>query len=90
MFQIKLSHQAIRDLEKMDKISSKLIIHRIKKNLVNCIDPRIHGKTLSGNLKGFQRYRAGDYRLFVDIQNDVFTVETIKPAHQKDIYQQIP
>ncbi len=53
MFQIKLSHQAIRDLEKMDKISSKLIIHRIKKNLVNCIDPRIHGKTLSGNLKGF-------------------------------------
>lgn len=53
MFQIKLSHQAIRVLEKMDKISSKLIIHRIEKNLVNCIDPRTHGKTLIGNLKGF-------------------------------------
>lgn len=72
----------------MDKISSKFI-HRIEKNLVNCIDPRMHDKTLSGNLKGFWKYRAGDYRLFADIQNDVFIVETIKPAHQKGIYQQI-
>lgn len=87
MFQIKLSHQAIRDLEKMDKISSKLIIHWIEKNLVNCIDPRMHGKTLSGNLKGFWRYRAGDYRLFADIQHDAFIIETIKLANQKDIYQ---
>ena len=33
-------------------------------------DPRQHGKALTGELRGYWRYRVGDYRLIVDIRDD--------------------
>lgn len=89
MFQVKLSDKAIKDLNKLDKRTSKLIIHWIEKNLVNCVDPRQHGKALKGNLKGFWRYRVGDYRLFADIQDDVLIIETLRLVIKKQFRNEI-
>lgn len=87
MFQVKFSHKAMKDLKKLDKSTSKLIIHWIEKNLVNCVDPRQHGKALKGNLKGIWRYRVGDYRLFADIHDDVLIIEMVNIGHRKEIYK---
>ena len=87
MFQVKFSHKAMKDLKKLDKSTSKLIFHWIEKNLVNCIDPRQHGKALKGNLKGIWRYRVGDYRLFADIHDDVLIIEMVSIGHRKEIYK---
>lgn len=78
MFQIKFSVNALKDLKKLDKGTTILIIHWIEKNLVNCIDPRQHGKALTGDLKEIWQYRVGDYRLFAKIYDNVLLIELIK------------
>ena len=78
MFQIKFSANALKDLKKLDKGTTILIIHWIEKNLVNCIDPRQHGKALTGDLKEIWQYRVGDYRLFAKIYDNVLLIELIK------------
>lgn len=78
MFEIKFSVNALKDLKKLDKDTTKLIIHWIEKNLVNCIDPRQHGKALTGDLKEIWQYRVGDYRLFAKIYDNVLLIELIK------------
>ncbi len=78
MFQIKFSVNALKDLKKLDKDTTKLIIHWIEKNLVNCINPRQHGKALTGDLKEIWQYRVGDYRLFAKIYDNVLLIELIK------------
>lgn len=86
MYQVRFKKSVVKQLEKMDKQTARLIKNWITKNLVDCIDPRQHGKSLNRNLKGFWRYRVGDYRLFADIQDDVLIIEIIKTGHQ-DIYK---
>ena len=78
MFEIKFSVNALKDLKKLDKDTTKLIIHWIEKNLVNCINPRQHGKALTGDLKEIWQYRVGDYRLFAKIYDNVLLIELIK------------
>ena len=78
MFEIKFSVNALKDLKKLNKGTTKLIIHWIEKNLVNCIDPRQHGKALTGDLKEIWQYRVGDYRLFAKIYDNVLLIELIK------------
>ena len=56
MYQIRFSDSALKDLKKLGKRACKLIIHWIEKNLVNCIDPRLQGKALTGNLKCFGNF----------------------------------
>ena len=41
----------------------------IDKNLVDCADPRAHGKGLTANRSGQWRYRIGDYRLLCLIED---------------------
>lgn len=78
MFEIKFSVNALKDLKKLNKGTTILIIHWIEKNLVNCIDPRQHGKALTGDLKEIWQYRVGDYRLFAEIYDNVSLIELIK------------
>ncbi|MFR5263661.1 MAG: type II toxin-antitoxin system RelE family toxin [Christensenellales bacterium] len=59
----------------------------VVKNLVDCDDPRVHGKALKGNLAGIWRYRVGDYRLFADIHDNVVTIEIFEIAHRSKIYK---
>ena len=53
-------------------------MRQIEKNLVNCINPRQHGKALTGDLKEIWQYRVGDYRLFAKIYDNVLLIELIK------------
>lgn len=41
----------------MDPNNAKIIMAWIKKNLVNCEDPYLYGKSLKGSLKEKWRYR---------------------------------
>ncbi len=54
-YKVRLAKSAQKSFKKMDKSDSKIIMAWISKNLVNCEDPYIHGKSLQGNLKGKRR-----------------------------------
>ena len=87
MYEVIFTDSALKELKKLDKAVVRVIKNWVVKNLVDCVDPRMHGKPLKGNLKGVWRYRVGDYRLFADIQDDKLVIFLFEVAHRKEIYK---
>ena len=75
MYRVEFSESTVKALKKLDRHTARVIKNWVVKNLVDCDDPRIHGKALKGNLSGIWRYRVGDYRLFADIHDDIVPIE---------------
>lgn len=73
-FRVLLSEKARKQLRKFDKHTHSFIVGWLKRNIEGCINPRQHGKALTGNRSGQWRYRVGDYRILADIQDDVVIV----------------
>ena len=69
-YSVLLTQKAKKQLSKLDKYTSKLIVSWLKKNLDGCENPRIHGKALVSNKAGQWRYRVGDYRILAEIKDD--------------------
>jgi mRNA interferase RelE/StbE len=78
---------AIEDLLKLDKPVRVRIAKWIAKNLEGTEIPTAHGKPLTGNYKGFWRYRVGDYRVIAEIVDDIVTVFVVAVGHRKNIYK---
>lgn len=87
MYTVEFSESALKSLKKLDKYTVRVIKNWVVKNLVDCDDPRVHGKALKGTLSGIWRYRVGDYRLFADIHDNVVTIEIFEVAHRSKIYK---
>lgn len=87
MCRVEFTESALKQLRKLDKQTLRVIKNWVIKNLVDTSDPRIHGKALTGNLKGVWRYRVGDYRLFADIDDEIVTIEIFEVAHRREIYR---
>lgn len=75
-----------KKISKFDPTVQKMLYSYIKKNLVDTIDPRIHGKALTGNLKGFWRYRVMNYRLIVEIEDDKLIIVAVDFDKRDKIY----
>ena len=76
-----------RVFRKLDPSIQRLLASYIKHNLENTEDPRKHGKALSGDRKGLWRYRIGNYRLIVDIQDDVLLILILTFGHRSEVYK---
>ena len=86
-YEVRLGKKAQKSLKKMDKNDSRIIMAWISKNLVNCEDPYVHGKSLEGNLKGKWRYRVGDYRLICNIDDEKVVILILVIGHRKEVYR---
>jgi mRNA interferase RelE/StbE len=53
------------------------------------VDPRIGGsvKPLAGKLRGYYRYRVGDYRVIYRIDEQKQTVFVMRIAHRNEAYK---
>lgn len=47
-------------------------------------DPRVRGKSLTGNLAGVWRYRVGDYRILCDIDDGRLVILVVDVAHRRE------
>ena len=73
----------VKDYSKLDEFVKK----RIKIYLENIAeDPRSKGKMLKANRKGQWRYRIGDFRVIVNIQDENLVVLALEVGHRKNIY----
>ena len=86
MFSVTYSDKAAKALEKMDWHTTAIIYKWIDKNLEGCDNPRLHGQALDYGLKGYWRYRVGQYRLIADIQDHLLIIEIIRAGHRREIY----
>ena len=87
MFSVKFSEHAIKQIKKLAPSIARMIKHWVLKYLVGTLDPRIHGKMLTGNLSGVWRYRVGDYRLFAEINDIEVTIFIVDVAHNREVYK---
>ena len=86
-YQVVYLPQVIKTLEKLDKYTKRIIVEWIEKHLVDCEDPRIFGKPLTANRVNQWRYRIGDYRVIVKIEDNRLVILVIAIGHRRDIYQ---
>lgn len=86
-YQVEYTPDAIRQIKKLDPATRKLIRAWIEKNLVGCNDPRIHGKGLTADKSGKWRYRIGDYRILVKIQEEKLIILVVKVGHRREVYK---
>ena len=85
-YKVEFTQRALKELKKIDRHTSALILGWIRKNLENCENPRLHGKALSADKSGQWRYRVGDYRLLAEIQDDKIIILILNIGHRRDIY----
>lgn len=85
-FAVEYTDRAVKELKKLDPYTKRMIRAWIEKNLVDCRDPRMHGKALSADRKGQWRYRIGDYRLICSIEDDRLVILALSIGHKSDIY----
>lgn len=75
-----------RELKKLDRYTQRMIKAWIEKNLVDCENPRQHGKGLTANRSGQWRYRIGDYRLLCCIEDGALIILALSVGHRREVY----
>lgn len=76
-----------REFKKLDHYTQRILKSWISKHLVNCQNPRQHGKGLTANRSGQWRYRIGDYRLICLIEDDKLIITALTVGHRSMVYQ---
>lgn len=85
-YKVIFTEKAQKQLKKLDRQTSALIIGWLEKNIENCENPRVHGKGLVENKSGQWRYRVGNYRVICEIQDKEIIVLVLEVGHRKEIY----
>ncbi len=76
-----------KEFKKLGRYTQKMLKAWIEKNLVDCADPRVHGKGVTANRSGQWRYRIGDYRLICLIEDDKLVILALSVGHRSDFYK---
>lgn len=76
-----------REFRKLDRYTQKMLKSWIDKHLTDCDNPRAFGKGLTGDRTEQWRYRIGDYRLIVNIQDFRLVILALNIGHQREIYE---
>ncbi|MDR1421859.1 MAG: type II toxin-antitoxin system RelE/ParE family toxin [Coriobacteriales bacterium] len=76
-----------KDLKRIGPSNARLVVGWIARNLEGCEDPKARGQQLRYDLKQYWRYRIGDMRLLVDIQEDSFVLVLVTVGHRSTIYR---
>lgn len=87
IYQLVTTDKFDKAFKKLDRQTQKIIKAWLDKNLINCTDPRIHGKGLTSNRSGQWRYRVGDYRILAEIQDERLVLVLMDIGHRSTIYK---
>ena len=85
-YSLVFTKEADKQIAKLDPGVRRMILKWLDKNVNGCLDPRAHGKALSANRAGQWRYRIGDYRAIVVIEDNRLIVLCIHVAHRREVH----
>ncbi len=88
-YEVVFSKKAYKQIQKIKKSNpqSFLQIANVLKRAVLNDNPREIGKALSGS--DLWRYRAGDFRILVKIQDENLIIKALKVAHRNEVYKNL-
>lgn len=87
VWKINFEPDAGKQLKKLDKYSQQLIRNYLKDKVLILEHPKMLGKPLKYNLKGYWRYRIDKFRIVCDLQEDVLMILVIKIAKRDVVYE---
>ena len=86
-WQLRYAPEAIRNLDAMDRFTSKRLVDYLNERVLILEDPRVMGKPLRGSKwGGCWRYRCGDYRIIVRMLDLEMVVMVLRTGNRKDVY----
>lgn len=87
-YSIVFDDQAVRQLQKLDKVVAKRIRDYLVDRVSAAVEPRALGKPLTGSRFGaLWRYRVGDYRIICQIQDRELVVLVVAVGHRGEVYR---
>jgi mRNA interferase RelE/StbE len=85
---IELTDAALRQLEQLDKSVARRIWKFLHERLAPMENPRNIGQVLQGQHLGeFWKYRAGDYRVIAEIEDNRLVVLILSIGHRREVYR---
>jgi mRNA interferase RelE/StbE len=85
VYRIRILDAAARDLTKLDNPIARRLVRRINWLAENLDD--LQPEALTGDLSGFFKLRAGDYRILYEILRDEQTIVIHLIGHRREIYR---
>jgi len=85
-WRIELTETAVKTLAKLDRPVARRITRFLRERLAELDDPRSAGKALVGELH-LWRYRVGDFRVVVSIEDAAVRILVIRIGHRRDVYR---
>jgi mRNA interferase RelE/StbE len=85
-WRVEFDRDAAKELRKLGDPARRTILRYLRERIATADDPRRFGKPLVGELAGLWRYRVGDYRLIVTVEDDRLIVLVLRVAHRREVY----
>jgi len=87
LWQVEFLPQASRDLKKLGRDAQVTIVKYLRQRIATSDNPGRFGRALTGDKKGFRRYRVGDYRIVAAIEDGRFVVVVVAVGHRRAVYR---
>jgi mRNA interferase RelE/StbE len=88
VWRIEFEASAKKELSKLDKQTARRVIAFLRERVAPLDDPRTLGAALRGPRFGdFWKYRVGDYRIIVRIEDDLLLVLVVRIGDRKEVYR---
>ena len=84
---IEYARSVQKQVAKLDPQIRRRVRDFLEDRIASLDDPRSAGHSLTGQLSGLWRYRAGDFRIICDIQDHRLVVLVVEIGHRGDIYR---
>ncbi|HEX9904450.1 MAG TPA: type II toxin-antitoxin system RelE/ParE family toxin [Propylenella sp.] len=86
-WRIEFLPRAERRLGKLPERDRTRILRYLSERVAVAEDPRSLGEALKGPLSGLWRYRLGDFRIIVRIEDRRVTVLVLEIGHRREVYR---
>ena len=85
-YQVRTTPQFDKQVKALDSVTARRVVGELAL-LETLDDPRSRGRALTGSLRTYWRYRVGDYRIIVDIQDAELVVLALTVRHRSQAYR---
>jgi mRNA interferase RelE/StbE len=85
---IEFEKEAEKELRKLDRQAALRIVKFLRQRVALLDNPRSLGQALVGSTLGdYWKYRVGDYRIIVDIQDARLVVQVVRLGNRREVYR---
>ncbi len=84
---IEYTNRARNQLDNLGHPAARRIRNYMNERVAVLENPRLRGRSMTGNRGGLWRYRVGNYRVICDIQDEVLRILVVEVGHRGQVYR---